>query len=42
MDAYYAARRQYTGWNDINDLLIPTIFLQKNIRISGLQRRRMA
>ncbi len=33
MDAYYAARRQYTGWNDINDLLIPTIFLQKNMAI---------
>lgn len=33
MEAYYAARRQYTGWNDINDLLIPTIFLQKNMAI---------
>ena len=33
MEAYYSARRQYTGWNDINDLLIPTLFLQKNIAI---------
>lgn len=37
MDAYYAARRQYTGWNDINDLLIPTIFLQKNMAIINQQ-----
>lgn len=33
MQAYYARCKQYTGWNDINDLIIPTIFLQKNIAI---------
>lgn len=33
MEAHYAALRQYTGWNDINDLLIPTLFLQKNMAI---------
>lgn len=33
LDAYYAADGQYTGWNDINDLLIPTVFLQKNMAI---------
>ena len=33
MDAHYAALRQYTAWNDINDLLIPTLFLQKNMAI---------
>lgn len=33
MEAYYMALGQYTGWNDINDLLIPTLFLQKNMAI---------
>ena len=33
MEAYYTALGQYTGWNDINDLLIPTLFLQKNMAI---------
>lgn len=33
MEAFYASRGTYTGWNDVNDLMIPTIYLQKNIAI---------
>lgn len=33
MEARYATRNLYIGWNDINDLLIPTIFLQKHMAI---------
>lgn len=33
MESYYASRGIYTGWNDVNDLLIPTIYLQKNFAI---------
>ena len=33
MEAFYASRGTYTGWNDVNDLMIPTIYLQKNMAI---------
>lgn len=33
MESYYTSRGIYTGWNDVNDLLIPTIYLQKNFAI---------
>lgn len=33
METFFASKGIYTGWNDVNDLLIPTIYLQKNMAI---------
>lgn len=33
MERIYASKGYYTGWNDVNDLMIPTVFLQKNMAI---------